>query len=445
MINIIIPNNNVKERIYIIDIFFNSFLKLDYKLKISETLADIELIYKSKKILIKDYFFSNYPKELSYLDKISIPSEIKKTIRSKFVKSDDLPIIYGEDFIEEINDKITCNIDIFASSFFMLTRWEEYVLRENKDKFGRFDENKSLSIRFNFYKKPIVNEYLNILIEMLTYIGVQVNNEKEYKLKVTHDVDQIYRYDRFEKYIKAIGGDLFLRKNPLLIFKTTKDYIKSAINRKYDPYNTFNYLMEVSERGKLKSHFYFIPSLKGEEDARYSVMSKQVRSLILKIKNRGHIVGVHGSWTSFNNNEIFKKQLSRLKEMSVEEGRQHYLRFENPKTWQIWEDNGLKIDSTLGFYGRNGFRCGVCYEFPVFNILERKKLRLIEQPLIFMENSLLSKNYTVEKVLTELEELSKQVKKFSGTFVFLWHPNNFNNEWKELGNYYKSYIKILIK
>ena len=39
-----------------------------------------------------------------------------------------------------------------------------------------------------------------------------------------------------------------------------------------------------------------------------------------------------------------------------------------------------------------GFRCGICYEFPVFHVIKRIKMNLIEEPLSFMENPFLLKN-----------------------------------------------------
>src|SRR5690606_26329834 len=112
-------------------------------------------------------------------------------------------------------------------------------------------------------------------------------------------------------------------------------------------------------------------------------------------------VGIHGSWNSYKNLGIFRKELKRLKHYEVKEGRQHYLRFENPTTWEIWNEMELERDSTLGFYGFNGFRCGVCYNYPVFHIIKREELKLIEEPLIFMENSLLTRNLGFEETSQE--------------------------------------------
>ncbi len=439
-----IPNNNIPERKYIIYVLINQFLKLSPNISIDTNITDTEIIVNNSKIIFKDYFFSNNPEKLSYLKFENIPKNLSFLKTNKFSEQINIPIIYGKDFISEKNNEIICHIDIFASSFFMLTRWEEILL--SKDKYSRCDENEMLVIKQDIYNRPIVNEYTELLRGMIEYISKQtIPITQEYKLKITHDVDAIYRYDSIKKYIKAIAGDILYRKNPFLVFKTTYDFIKSSINKKNDPYNTFDFLINTSNEFNLKSHFYFIPSNLGELDARYTLQSNKVNKIIEHIKNKKHIVGLHGSWNGYNNDEIFENELHRFKPHEIYEGRQHYLRFENPKTWQIWENNNLKIDSTLGFSAKNGFRCGTCYEFRVFDVINRKILNLIEQPLIFMDTASVQTNtYSVKAISDELKNLSSIVKKYKGTFIFLWHPNNLNNEWQELAKNYKMFIKTII-
>ena len=117
MINIKIPNNNINERKYILDIIFNEFLGDQYKLEIGSD--DYEIILEnSKRLVIKD---------LEYL-KENIPEKIEE-------------------------------LDILAASFFMLTRWEEYVNR-TRDNHNRFQATASLAYKQGFLDRPIVNEYI---------------------------------------------------------------------------------------------------------------------------------------------------------------------------------------------------------------------------------------------------------------------------------------------
>ncbi len=84
--------------------------------------------------------------------------------KNDFIVEKDIPIIYGTDKLEitEQNQNIiTCGIDIFASSFFMLTRWEEYV-NKNRDRHNRFPAIESLAFKNDFLSRPVVNEYVEM-------------------------------------------------------------------------------------------------------------------------------------------------------------------------------------------------------------------------------------------------------------------------------------------
>ena len=439
-----IPNNNVNERTYILHYLFTNVLGIQITIEVSDDVEDYVIeLHNSKTIIIKDYFFNLYQKDLTYLTEKNIPTAIYWYTDTTYI-NEQVPVIYGESEITDTEHQIVSKIDIFAASFFMLTRWEEHVLHQHKDKHGRFDESKSLSVQFNFFKLPVVNIYIELLWNIITSAGFQADRKKiNYKVKITHDVDQLYRYDTLKKIAKALIGDVVSRKKPLLTIVTIKDAVKSLINKKHDPYNTFQYLMKCSEKHGLSSHFYFIPSELNEFDARYSISSDKAKEIIQQIIQNKHHVGIHGSWNSFENSDVFHHEYNRLAEYTIKEGRQHYLRFNNPITWQIWEDNNLEIDSTVGFSGRNGFRAGICYEYPVFHILQRKQLNLIESPLIFMEGAL-GYNNDPEKFIEELRGLSLEVKKYGGIFVFLWHPNNlWANEWKKVGKYYEKYLETI--
>jgi hypothetical protein len=188
--------------------------------------------------------------------------------------------------------------------------------------------------------------------------------------------------------------------------------------------------MNKSEAIGVKSRFYFMSGGVTNFDNRYKINDKRVIKLIEKIKKRGHIIGFHGSYNSYNDFEQFKKEkelLEKISNQKIVEGRQHYLRFEVPTTWQIWEDNGMEIDSTCGYADREGFRCGTGDEFSVFNILSRKKLKLKERPLIFMDDNHYSynKNISYNKSFDIINELITQSKKYNSYITILFHNSIF--------------------
>ena len=411
MINIKIPNNNINERKYILDIFFDEFFGLDYNLEIGLTDYEINL-ENGKKLILKDTFFNKYPKKLEYLKLENIPKKIEE-------------------------------LDIFAASFFMLTRWEEYV-NKNRDNHNRFSATESLAFKEGFLDRPIVNEYVEELKNMLLNLDSHiVFKKREFKFIPTHDVDAPLLHYSLSKHIKASLVDLLKRKSIKLFFERNIDFFLTKLKFKKDDFDTFEYLMNESEKAGLKSYFFFMGKGLTGYDNMYDSSNPFIKKLVEQIKNRGHFIGMHPTYNAYNDRNQFvkeKKELEKNLEASIIFGREHYLRFELPTTWQIWDDNGMQWDSTLSYADREGFRSGVCYEYSVFNILTRKKLKLKEKPLIVMESSFIGYQATItlEEMEKKIKLLVEEVKKYNGDFVLLWHNSSFYTpEWKDFKGVYE--------
>jgi len=417
MLKITIPNNNINERKYILDIIFDEFLGLKFEVIENDDYQDWIIELHNKEIItIKDTFFSKYPNDLEYLKLENIPSKIEE-------------------------------LDIFAASFFMLSRWEEYV-NKNRDSHDRFPAYESLAYKQGFLDRPIVNEYLEELKSMLLALD---NNLKfkihNYKLILTHDVDMPLKYQSFKSGLREIVGDIIKRKDIKLSIKNSLQKVKVTFGLEKDPFDTFDYLMDISEKVGVKSYFFFMGKGLSKFDNMYDSSDKFINNLISKINKRGHHIGMHPTYDAYNNQTQFikeKEELEKNLDTSITFGREHFLRFEVPTTWQIWEENGMKWDSTLSFADKEGFRCGVCYEYSVFNILTRKKLNLKEKPLIVMEGSFATYQPDIKPIEMEkkIKYLINKVKKYNGDFVFLWHNSSFNTvQWQKYQDIYKRVLK----
>jgi hypothetical protein len=396
MIKVTIPKNNINERKYILDIIFYEFLGLEYELVISDLVViDWEIELENKKTLkIKDIFFNKYLKDSEYLKYENIPKKIEE-------------------------------LDIFATCFFMLTRWEEYV-NKKRDSHGRFPATQSLAYKQGFLNRPIVNEHIETLKKRLLELDNSLEfKQNEAKLYLTHDVDNLYKWKSWKQVLKAIVGDILKRKDLPLALERLSEYYLIKRKKIKDPFDTFDFLMDKSESLGIKSRFYFMSGGVTSYDNRYKINEPKSLELIDKIKQRGHIIGIHPSYNAYNDSEQFRTEkeiLEKASNVKIEEGREHYLRFEVPTTWQIWEDNGMKVDSTCGYADKEGFRCGTGNEFSVFNILTRQKLNLKERPLIYMDNTLFNyQNYNEFELDILLEKLNSDIE-----CTILWHNSSIN-------------------
>ncbi len=313
----------------------------------------------------------------------------------------------------------------------MLTRYEEYVVRE-RDAHQRFPANMSLAYREGFLSRPLVNEYLEILwIVMKRLWRFLRRKSRTYRVIPTHDVDWPavgYRVP-WRLVLRGVLGDVFARRSLGSGVRRLSAKLFNQFN--IDPANTFDWLMNLSETYGLQSEFYFISDhTAGFRDGVYTLEDEYIRNLLRMINKRGHLIGLHPSYETYCCPEQVRHEFDQLytavQKLGIQQsrwgGRQHYLRWENPITWQAWDDAGLDYDSTLTYADHVGFRCSVCYEYPVFNLKTRQSLRLRERPLIAMDRTLLDyMKLSLDDTVGTLVTLGNRVRRFAGEMVLLWH------------------------
>jgi hypothetical protein len=414
------------EKKYII----NFFLENIFPQKIEGTYdikngADYIFNINNKKLIIKNYFFDSFNEQTGYLDTENIPKSVQ-WFKDKNLSKYEFPVIYGTPLIEETESEIICHIDIFASAFFMLTRWEEYVLKDKVDLHHRFDSDYALAVKNDFLKLPVVDIYIDFLKNILRKAGfIGEFKPKTYDVHLSHDIDVIGFHDSPKRVVGEIGRDILKRRDlKQAIFKSYNWFIKAN-----DPYFNFEQLMEISESFGFTSRFYFMSGGNTKKDNHYSIQDKRLKTIFKEIKERNHIIGFHPSYNSFNNQEMWSSEKLKLEEAidhNVTEGRQHYLRFGNPVTWQLWEQNKMELDSSLGYPDKIGFRSGTSREHFAFDIIKRKALQLKEIPLIVMDTTLFKyQSISEENIYSSIRQLVDIIKELGGNFTLLWHNSSF--------------------
>jgi len=148
------------------------------------------------------------------------------------------------------------------------------------------------------------------------------------------------------------------------------------------------------------------------------------REYIKSIAKNGWDIGLHGSFGTHENAGrmqedvgVFEKEIGQ-KPRGI---REHYLKFDPSKTWQIMEELGFLYDTTWGFNQKPGFRAGVClpYHPPSSDF---RALKILELPLVLMDTSLWGYMHLKEEEgFTELERAVSRVKGHDGLFTMLWH------------------------
>lgn len=451
MITITCHNDNVPERKYAINLVFNTLLEIDidlYQIIFDDTADSYIIKSADQQIIIEDHFFKSHPDPLSYLKRENIPSKLSYLHAFDFV----IPIIYGIDkFINE-EKRIVVGLDIFASTFFMLTRWEESILGREEN--GDCDESLLFTVKNDVSQRAIVHEYEELLRHIFSLCGLTIEKKRKYHVVLSHDVDAIIS-PSFSELFKCL-----YRKKPFytLVYNNTLSR-RDVIRYKLAFPNSFsqtNKYCSLARKYDCDEWFYIKATAKGEKGNTYDYRDKKTVQYIKKlIKNKDERIGIglHPSQFTFNNNAQWEKEAERLKTLTHEKiriGRNHHLLY-NYNTLRNWESLNDTTSSSFEisnfvFHKRLGFRCGISIPFQVYDIFQRRPMNLIECPCTIMDTCMIQGCYDQsEERWKNITEIIDLVKKYRGELVLTWHilirELNLFDEYYQLCDKVLSYSK----
>lgn len=427
----LIPSSNISHRKYIVGQIFEKYLGFSIDFVTSENYNKTVFILENGHTLeILDAFFEK--KGNLFLIE-NIPEEVSN-IENPFDANEKICCIYGYPSVSIKQNAIVCNVDILAGAFFMLTRWEEFVYSK-RDLHQRFSAKSSLAYRHNFLHRPIVNEYILFAKLALRYLGFNGDfSKRNFEIIATCDVDYMRLWPNTYSILKTIFGSFF-KDSPIERFKFNLELIIQRIKSTVDPWDTFSFMMKEAEKNGCKMHFFFLVGGTSKYDNHKNKDLGLMKVIIQNIVDNGHQIGFHPSYETFRDLDLFTLEYNTLQQISprkISAGRQHYLRFQSPHTWRMWENLNLEWDSTVGYSDAIGFRCGICYPFNVYDFLEEREFRLEEKPLLLMDVTVAS-NPVTDGLTSQrdIELLIEKTIKYEGQFIFLWHNTSFNTfEWR---------------
>jgi hypothetical protein len=215
------------------------------------------------------------------------------------------------------SDTVSLHFDLLGTIFYILTRGEEQV-NPLRDEHGRFPAAASHAYQESYLHRPVVDEMVEILWGCMKHLWPGLERKpREFLMKLTHDVDAPFR-DAFKttfQVIRTMGGDILKRKNPRQAFSHGINWLYGKIGReRQDPYDTFDLIMDLGEQHGVEDDFYFIPQSTHPLDGNYTLEHPRIHRLMKRIHQRGHKIGYHGSYTTYQDPEKTRREVARLKE-----------------------------------------------------------------------------------------------------------------------------------
>ncbi len=334
--------------------------------------------------------------------------------------------------------------DVFAASFYFLSRYEEY-LSFNADEHGRYPAEQSLQYRLNLLDTPVIDGWALILKNiLLKKFPSLIFAKRKFAFVPTIDVDRAYHF-RSSGLIKNTAR--ILKAAIKLNTEKVVDIILTGLGQN-DPFDTYDYLAEVHERYHLTPIFFFLLAKEGHQefDQNLSPEDESFTALISKVALKAS-VGLHPSYASNTETKKIKEELISLQEITnqrIDASRQHFLKLHLPHTYLKLIKAGINHDYSMGYASQIGFKAGTCTPFFWYDLQLEKQSHLTIHPFAVMDVTLQQYlNLNQAQAMAKIDQLIASVKLVDGIFYSLWHNESVSEtgRWKGWKAVYEYMLK----
>jgi len=327
-------------------------------------------------------------------------------------------------------EKSALPFDIFAASFYLLSRYEEY-LPHVRDEYGRFTATESIAYQNGFLHQPVIDIWAYRLKSALQQKFPNFRFPKnKYKVQPIIDVPMAYLFKQ-KGFMRILGG-------------TLKDFARFRIKRlsqrfmvlfgfQKDPYDSFKWIINKQKQCKFKFIVFFLIGEYSTYDKNISINRKSFVSLIKSVADYCS-VGLKASYFALDDIRLMKKERKKMESITnfeLESTRNSFSKTNLPTSYRNLVEMEIKNDFTMGYRNYMGFRAGTCTPFLFYDLDYEVQTPLLIHSFHVLDYALLSYHSQLDRS-EAMQRLIYEVKKVNGTFTPVFHNYVFGNEpkWK---------------
>ena len=315
--------------------------------------------------------------------------------------------------------------DIFAASFYLLSRYEEY-LPHVKDEYGRFMAKESIAFTNRFLNQPVVDIWAYKLRDVLQQKFPEYQfHERYYEVSPVIDVPMAY-YFRQKGLLRTIGGSL----SDIGRFKLKQFYQRYSVlmGFKRDPYDTFKWIITKQKQFKKKFMVLFLLGDYSTYDKNINTNKKEFISLIKSVADYCD-VGIKASYFALDDLSILKKEKLKIEVITnkvLEAVRNSFSKLNLPTSYRNFVELEIHQDYSMGYVDTLGFRAGTCTPFQFYDLDYEVQTPLQINPYHCMDFALIKYQSLLDKT-EHLQKLIDEIKAVNGTFTPIFHNYTFSD------------------
>ena len=347
-----------------------------------------------------------------------------------------IPLLFGEPREEWSADgsRLIIHADILASTYFLISRYEEVYRRNERDTYGRFPGKSSLPYRAGFLHRPIVDEYGEALRQIILEEGIAMRYNLRLeerpqtfsRVNLTHDLSRPYNYRGWRSFLRAWLKE---KKSP---WEAARLSFSSDVE---DDYYTFPKFLKwdratCDSLGKERADIFFfirMPSRHPLDKPYYSLHSHYLRSILAVGEKYKVLLSLQCSYAAGHQSELISRErhlFERTFRRRPRGLRHNKLTSCEPEDLLQAYASGFRNDYSMGYADVAGFRLGTCRAVKFINPNTRLLTELILHPLVLRDLTLSDPRYMAldaEEAERIAHELIRVTARYNGELTLLWH------------------------
>ena len=336
--------------------------------------------------------------------------------------------------------------DMFAASFYLVSRYEEY-LPFIPDAFNRFEAENSLAYQYDFLRIPLVNLWISEFeLVLKKKFPNLITTHQSYAYISTIDIDNAYKYKQ-KGVMRTIGG--YLKSIATFNKQELIDRTLVLLKKEKDPFDSYQYQLEIQKKYNLKVIYFYLLGDYGVNDKNHPSNNTNFQKLIKHLSDYSK-PGIHPSFGSNGNTHQVKIEMNRLAKIThrdIFDSRQHFSMFKFPDTYFALLEVGITDDYSMGYANYNGFRASICTPFYWYDLDDELETGLKIHSYCLSETSLRYKDHAN---MDNLESLAKalidEVKKHHGELITIFHNDTMGTatDWIGWNTAYEEIVKLSV-
>ncbi len=353
-----------------------------------------------------------------------------------------VPLLFGSPRWEWSSDGCTLIVyaDLVASTYFLISRYEEMWRRDERDERGCFPGKASLAYKAGFLHRPIVDEYgavLRNLLErngILDRVGAELSPREQTfaKVNMTYDVEHLFRYAGIGGLRRALSDGLSLSASwTYLLGRHQGDPYYETLQR---------IIRERAEdeqarlRPRIETTLFW--GIGRSRDAltriRYRLPSRVLRILLAKGERAGISHGLlfgieasHDPRRLSGEKEATQHKLGRV----VIHSRHQGLALREPEDMLDLLSIGVRHDYSMGYADVPGYRLGTCRAVRFINPNTRALTEMVMHPILSLGAGCQGSDEqeAYEQLWASAVELIKATARHSGELNLRWSISSLSS------------------